>query len=65
MTTETGKLLEVAVVAKRLGLHPATVRRMFAAGVLHGFKTGPTRSRIRIFESSVADHMQQNAQEII
>ena len=51
------KVLEVHVVAQRLQLHPATVRRMFSAGQLEGFKTGPSKTRIRIYESSVQEHM--------
>jgi excisionase family DNA binding protein len=52
------KLLEVAIVAKRLSLHSETVRRMFKAGVLAGMRTGPSLSRIRIFESSVSKHIE-------
>jgi excisionase family DNA binding protein len=59
----TEKLLEVSIVAKRLSLHDETVRRMFRNGVLQGTKTGPSKTRIRIYESSVAKHIetQQNA----
>lgn len=56
------KTMEVSTVAQRLSLHPATIRRMFAAGLLQGFKTGPSGTRIRIFSSSVDEHMQQYAQ---
>lgn len=51
------KLLEVAAVAKRLSLHPATVRRMVKAGVLEAIRTGPSQTRIRIRASSVERHM--------
>jgi predicted site-specific integrase-resolvase len=50
-------LLEVAIVAQRLSLDSSTVRRMFHAGILKGFLTGASLKRIRIYESSVTQHM--------
>jgi hypothetical protein len=52
------KLLEVGRVAKRLSLHPATIRMMFKNGVLLGIRTGPSSGRIRIFESSLNQHIE-------
>lgn len=53
------KLLEVGTVAKKLNIEASTVRRMFHRGILRGLKTGPTCTRIRIFESSVKAHLEQ------
>lgn len=53
------KLLEVSVVGQKLNTDASTVRRMFHRGVLLGIKTGPSGTRIRIFESSVKAHLEQ------
>ena len=50
-------LLEVPIVAKRLSLDESTIRRMYHAGVLKGFLTGASLKRIRIYESSVTQHI--------
>ena len=51
------KLLEVSMVATRLSLDSSTIRRMFHKGILKGFKTGAELKTIRIFESSVVQHI--------
>ena len=56
-----GKLLDVQIVAYRLQLHPATVRRMYHKGILKGFKTGAELKTIRIYESSVVQHINGRA----
>jgi len=53
------KLLEVSRVAKRLSLDASTIRRMFNKGVLLGIRTDTTGTRIRIYESSVMQHIQR------
>lgn len=55
--------LEVHQVAHRLSVHPCTVRRMFAAGVLHGFRTGPTKKLIRISERSLEQHISEQEKQ--
>ena len=56
------RLLEVSMVAARLSLDPSTVRRMYHKGILKGCKTGPELKTIRIFESSVVQHIKGNAE---
>lgn len=51
------KLLEVSVVGRKINADASTVRRMFHQGILKGIRTGPSGTRIRIFESSVKDHL--------
>jgi hypothetical protein len=51
------KSISAHTAAKRLLVHPCTVRRMFHKGLLHGYLTGTTKTRIRIFESSILEHM--------
>jgi hypothetical protein len=57
MIDESDIALDVGAVATKLGLHPATIRRMFAAGQFEGFRTGPSGTRIRIFKSSLMKHI--------
>jgi hypothetical protein len=59
---ETEKLLEVHQVAQRLLLDESTVRRMYHKGILKGFLTGSKLKTIRIYESSVMQHIKGNAQ---
>jgi hypothetical protein len=56
------KLLEVSMVAARLSLDSSTIRRMFHKGILKGFLTGSELKTIRIYESSVMQHIKGNAQ---
>ena len=51
------KLLSVSRVAQRLLLDESTIRRMFHKGILQGIKTGPALKTIRIYESSVMQHI--------
>jgi excisionase family DNA binding protein len=55
------KLLEVGRVAKRLNLHPATVRKMVKAGVLESVRTGPSKTRIRIPETALLKHLEKDS----
>ena len=55
------KLLEVSMVATRLSLDSSTIRRIFHKGILKGFKTGAELKTIRIFESSVVQHIKGRA----
>ena len=55
------KLLEASMVATRLSLDSSTIRRMFHKGILKGFKTGAELKTIRIFESSVVQHIKGRA----
>lgn len=57
---QNSRLLEVAVVAKRLNLSDKTVTRMIERKVLTGIRTGPELKTIRIFEKSVQQHIQEN-----
>lgn len=57
------KLVEVHIAAKRLKLHPSSIRRMFKKGLLRGFLTGASGTRIRIFESSIEKHMKYEQEE--
>ena len=54
-------LLEVSMVAKRLLLDESTIRRMYHKGILQGFKTGAELKTIRIYESSVMQHIKGRA----
>jgi len=49
------------MVATRLSLDSSTIRRMFHKGILKGFKTGAELKTIRIFESSVVQHIKGRA----
>jgi hypothetical protein len=51
------RLLDVSIAAKRLAVHPSTVRRMFHGGQLQGILTGPSKTRIRILERSIDSHV--------
>jgi excisionase family DNA binding protein len=53
------KLLNVSIAARRLSVHPSTVRRMFHGGQLQGIMTGPSKTRIRVFERSVDSHISE------
>lgn len=53
MTDEGEQLLTVDQVAKRLQLHPATVRRWIKAGRLRGISLGSDRAGWRIRRSEV------------
>ena len=50
-------LLQVHQVAKRLSLDPSTVRKMFRKNILKGIRTGPALRSIRIYESSLTQHI--------
>jgi excisionase family DNA binding protein len=53
MTDEGEQLLTVDQVARRLQLHPATVRRWIKAGRLRGISLGSDRAGWRIRRSEV------------
>jgi hypothetical protein len=53
------RLLDVSVTAKRLAVSPTTIRRMFHRGLLEGILTGPSKTRVRIFERSVDSHISE------
>jgi hypothetical protein len=55
-------LLEVSMVAKRLLLDESTIRRMYHKGILKGFLTGSELKTIRIYESSVVQHINGHAE---
>ena len=50
-------LLEVHQVAARLSLDPSSVRKMFRAKLLKGIRTGPALRSIRIYQSSLEEHI--------
>ena len=56
------KLLEVSMVAARLSLDSSTIRRMYHKGILKGFLTGSELKTIRIYESSVVQHINGHAE---
>jgi excisionase family DNA binding protein len=39
--------ISIAQVAERLEVHPATVRRYLARGILRGYRVGPRLLRVR------------------
>ena len=50
---EEERLLTTEAFAKRLGIHPDTVRRWLRAGKVHGVRLGGTRLGWRIPESEI------------
>ena len=57
MKTDSEKLLSVSRVAQRLSLDESTVRRMSHKGMLKRIRTGPALKSIRIYESSLSQHI--------
>lgn len=54
MPDDEDELLTVVQVAKRLQLHPETIRRWIREGRLHAISLGTTRSGFRIRASELA-----------
>ncbi len=50
-------LLQVHQVAKRLSLDNSTIRKMFKKRILKGIRTGPALRTIRIYQSSLEQHI--------
>jgi excisionase family DNA binding protein len=60
MIVEEPAWLTVKETARRLGLHPLTVRRKIKAGELPALQLGGPKSPIRIFEDELASWLEEH-----
>lgn len=61
MTMEDNNFLEIAETAKLLSISPSTVRRMFDAGFLSGFRL-PGGNHRRIARASIDEFLRRQTQ---
>jgi excisionase family DNA binding protein len=63
-TARREKLLDVSMVAKRLGVSPATTYRLIGAGLLNAIRTGLTKG-FKVRQGEVEDYLLKRDNNLI